>query len=53
MIVKIVLSLIFSVVALPMLPDVSFSAAAPLPKSMEEMLKKLKLDPAILANIDG
>jgi iron(III) transport system substrate-binding protein len=30
----------------------SFAAAAPLPKATEEMLKKLKLDPSILANTD-
>jgi iron(III) transport system substrate-binding protein len=34
------------------LPDVSLSASAPLPKSTEEMLKKLKLEPSILANLD-
>ena len=30
----------------------AFSASAPLPKSMQEMLKKLKLEPAILGDID-
>ena len=52
MIAKIVLSLILSTSTFPMLRDVSFSASAPLPKSTEEMLKKLKLDPSILANLD-
>jgi len=33
-----------------LLPYDAFSA--PLPKSVQEMLKKLKLDPAILANVD-
>jgi hypothetical protein len=49
---KTVLSLIVWVVALSALADFSFSASAPLPKSTEEMLKKLKLESAILANID-
>src|ERR687896_261712 len=52
MIAKIVLSLILSTSTFPMLRDVSFSASAPLLKSTEEMLKKLKLDPSILANLD-
>jgi iron(III) transport system substrate-binding protein len=33
-------------------PARAFSASAPLPKSMQEMLKKLKLEPAILGDID-
>jgi hypothetical protein len=49
---KTVLSLIVWLVALSALADCSFSASAPLPKSTEEMLKKLKLESAILANID-
>ena len=43
MIAKAVLSLIALVAALPILPEISFSASAPLPKSTEKMLKKLKL----------
>ena len=52
MIAQAVLSLIVLVAALPILPEISFSAPAPLPKSSEEMLKKLKLESAILTNID-
>ena len=49
---KTVLSLIVWVVALSALADFSFSASAPLPKSTEEMLKKLKVEASSLANID-
>lgn len=47
-----VLSQILFIVVLLMLPTLALSAAAPLPKSTDEMLKKLKLDPSTLANID-
>ena len=40
------------VVALCTSPNLSNAAAAPLPKSTEEILKKLKLDASTLANID-
>jgi iron(III) transport system substrate-binding protein len=40
------------VAALCTSPSLSNAAAAPLPKSTEEMLKKLKLDASTLANID-
>src|SRR6476660_6451949 len=40
------------VVALCTSPNLSNAAAAPLPKSTEEMLKKLKLDASVLSNID-
>ena len=49
---KTVLSLIVWVGALSALADFSFSASAPLPKSTEEMLKKLKVEASSLANID-
>src|SRR6266571_1001320 len=52
MIAQAVLSLILWVAALPILPEISFSAPAPLPKSSEKMTKKLKLESAILTNID-
>jgi iron(III) transport system substrate-binding protein len=52
MIAKTFLSRSVLCIALAILPKVSFSASAPLPKSTEEMIKKLKLESAILANID-
>ena len=52
MIAKTVLLLAVFVAALCISPNLSNAAAAPLPKSMEEMLKKLKLDAGTLANID-
>ena len=52
MIAQTVLLLAVFVAALCISPNLSNGAAAPLPKSMEEMLKKLKLDASALANID-
>ncbi|HWH80021.1 MAG TPA: ABC transporter substrate-binding protein, partial [Candidatus Binatus sp.] len=43
-----VAALLFEVIAL----NSAMAAAAPLPKATEEMLKKLKLEPAIMANLD-
>ena len=39
-------------VAIPLCSLATLAFAAPLPKSTEEMLKKLKLDASVLANID-
>ena len=52
MIAKTVLLLAVFVAALCISPNLSNAAAAPLPKSTDEMLKKLKLDSSTLANID-
>jgi iron(III) transport system substrate-binding protein len=45
-------SLLFLVIALQLSFLFTFASAAPLPKSTEEMLKKLKLDASILSGID-
>ena len=52
MIEKTFLLLAVFVAAFCISPNLSNAAAAPLPKSTDEMLKKLKLDPSTLANID-
>jgi iron(III) transport system substrate-binding protein len=45
-------SLLLLVIALQLGSLFTFAFAAPLPKSTEEMLKKLKLDASVLSNID-
>ncbi|HTN73549.1 MAG TPA: extracellular solute-binding protein [Methylomirabilota bacterium] len=45
-------SLLLLVIALQLNSLLTFAFAAPLPKSTEEMLRKLKLDASILSNID-
>ena len=45
-------SLLLLVIALQLGSLSTFAFAAPLPKSTEEMLKKLKLDASVLSNID-
>src|SRR4030095_8042135 len=52
MIVKTALLLAVFVTTLCISPKLSNGAAAPLPKSTDEILKKLKLDASTLANID-
>src|SRR4030095_2856527 len=52
MIVQTALLLAVFVTTLCISPKLSNGAAAPLPKSTDEMLKKLKLDAGTLANID-
>ena len=47
-----VLSLSFILILLKLGLSLGATPVAPLPKSTEEMLKKLKLDPSILSNLD-
>ena len=49
---KIVLSMVLLIASSYVSPNPLIAAAAPLPKATEAMLKKLKLDASILANID-
>jgi iron(III) transport system substrate-binding protein len=45
-------SAVFVWLAFLLIPAAVFSASAPLPKTTQEILKKLKVDPAILGDID-